>query len=81
MPRCPECGKEIDELICIAEEIHEYTFQFDDKEPDDVRYEETDMWAGDWQIWKCPLCDAELFHSQKEEKEFLKCKAKQATLQ
>jgi len=84
MPKCPKCGEEINELKYVADEIHEYAFYLDntmpDKAPDKARYEETDMWTGDWQVWKCPLCDAELFHNEQEAIEFLKPKAKQATL-
>jgi predicted RNA-binding Zn-ribbon protein involved in translation (DUF1610 family) len=80
MAKCPICGEEIDELKYVAEEIHEYVFYIDNTMPDEVRYEETDMWTGDWQIWKCPLCGAELFYNEQEAVEFLKPKAKQTTL-
>jgi phage FluMu protein Com len=68
-PKCPHCGKPIDELICLVEEIHEYIYQFD-YETKEFETEETEMWTGDWIQFKCPSCDAVLFTDERAAKDF-----------
>jgi predicted RNA-binding Zn-ribbon protein involved in translation (DUF1610 family) len=79
MPRCPECGEEISYLFNVCEEVCRYVFELDDDGC--PRYEHDDAWEGDWSVYECPNCGAELFHSEEEAEAFLKQKpAKQTTL-
>jgi hypothetical protein len=73
MSKCPECGNEIDYLMVYVVEMHEYTFMLmKEKQLDNVRYEETDAWIGDFMDFKCPECGKTLFYSEEEAKMFLK---------
>ena len=69
MPKCPRCGEEIDCLINISEAIQEYVFTLDSE--GFARYEQTDEWGGDWNVWECPECREELFYNEKDATKFL----------
>jgi hypothetical protein len=78
MPRCPECGEEITYLINVCEEIVESIFELDSLGEAD--YDHVDSWLGEMNEYRCPICYEVLFNSEEEAVEFLKPKAKQATL-
>ena len=70
MPKCPECGAEIDYLINVCETIEEYIFSVDGGGFAD--YEQTDAWAGDWSEYRCPECRKVLFRDEDDAVKFLK---------
>lgn len=69
MPKCPECGGEIDYVKNIQNEWTEYEFRIGDDGCGE--YEATDGWSGDFSEFKCPLCNKQ-FLSEEEAEAFLK---------
>lgn len=78
MPKCPNCGEVINRLVNVCEEIVEFILELD--ENGEPRYYRNDSWPGNWSYYECPECGEILFTSERESIEFLKQKAKQATL-
>jgi DNA-directed RNA polymerase subunit RPC12/RpoP len=77
MPKCPRCGKEINELYLYGKQIQLFRVWFDE----DLQHEwvnaSSDMESKEYD---CPECGETLFTSEEEATEFLKPKAKQTTL-
>ena len=70
MPRCPQCGKEIDHLINWCRNYEEFVFSLtDDGEPD---YEWVDTSPGDENEYYCPHCASLLFTSEEDAVKFLR---------
>lgn len=75
MPKCPECGEEIDYLTVSSHEIHFYIFQLIGNKQE-KNYEddqgETVMKGND--EFYCPECDTRLFLREQDAIDFLKWK-------
>jgi predicted RNA-binding Zn-ribbon protein involved in translation (DUF1610 family) len=79
MPKCPKCGKEINELHLYGKQTQLYRVWFD---KGDLHYEWADSSSDmESEEYLCPECGETLFTSEEEATEFLKPKAKQTTLQ
>lgn len=74
MPRCPECGKEIDRLVSYSRCIKEYEFSIDKltdlsdyKHTDDISTHQDPEYA-------CPECEKTLFTFEGDAEKFLRSK-------
>jgi predicted RNA-binding Zn-ribbon protein involved in translation (DUF1610 family) len=74
MPKCPECGREIDELINCRREVSEYRFWLEEKEDEGwgAQWERVDARDDEDEGYECPECGALLFKTYKEAVAFLK---------
>ena len=73
MPKCPECGEEIDELITYRREFSEYRIWFEEGE-EYPEWERIDVVGEgeDDEEYECPKCGATLFKSYRAAVAFLK---------
>jgi len=71
MPKCLECGEEIDRLVYIYEEVIRKILVIENGKP---RYILDDSWPDreSLSIYECPICHRELFTSHREAVAFLK---------
>jgi len=71
MPKCPLCGKEINFLINVCTEIHEYKASLG--EEGTIEYIDLDVYpiSHSEDGFFCPECRAKLFDSEEEATEFL----------
>lgn len=68
MPKCPKCGKEIEELICVTEGTAKYLMRLNEK--GDAEY--IFLYAPiEDEVYRCPECDAKLFDTPDEAIRFL----------
>jgi len=74
MPKCPECGEEIEYLLNYA--TVQYIFEVnEDGEPEYIHND-----VAEEGTYHCPVCLKPLFTTEKEAIEFLKPKTIQTTL-
>jgi uncharacterized C2H2 Zn-finger protein len=78
MPKCPKCGKEINELINWRRELSEYHIYFARKEDEHPIWERFDVIEDEDEDsneeYECPLCRTVLFRNYKDAIAFLKQK-------
>ena len=68
MPKCPKCGKEIEELICVTEETAEYLMT----PTENGKADYIPLYARiKSEVYRCPECDAKLFDTPDEAIRFL----------
>lgn len=74
MPKCPECGKEIDELVNFDRGSMEYRCYYDTHWMN-MEYDSSGFISDEGeQSYECPECGAELFTTEDEAIEFFKRK-------
>ena len=70
MPKCPNCGAEIDHLINWSEAEEKYIFRVSEEgEPD---YEYVDSIPKGKNDYECPKCNTVLFRDEEEAVKFLR---------
>lgn len=75
MPKCPKCGEEIGELICVTTEVAEYVVRLRDGNGLDYTKDET---FTEELYYVCPKCDKKLFDNERDVIKFLKGEMKVA---
>lgn len=72
MPKCPKCGKEIDNLREWDKVWRGFGFSLNDN--GEVQYDPLDNYVecGNEIEWECPECSATLFYTEERAIEFLK---------
>lgn len=73
MPKCPNCGKEIEYLQNVFNCYHRVDCTLNHIDHLIQYHPETEKsWGADDSSWNCPECDAELFYSEENAENFLK---------
>lgn len=73
MPKCPNCGREIDHLVNYTSGIIDvFKFQIDDGGNPEYKYLDTLSSRDETEWWACPECDYTIAKGEDEAVAFLK---------
>ena len=69
MPKCPKCGKEVDQLKARVSEVSDWLLMLEDGDP---YWEEEDRTRTGDITFGCPECEAVLFQDEEKALAFLR---------